>query len=113
MLLRHQHRDDTLGRNDRAARAHLAAQAGHEAAQETYGSFRALRVAAQPEQAVGRPAGQVSSAAMQPLARLPLREKTELLDGLIREHPGVLADVSKLEPLRVRVDAVADARKAP
>ena len=112
VLLRHQHRDDALGRHEHARRAHLTAQADDEAAQQAHGAFRTLRIAAEPEQVVGRAARQIAAAAAQTLTRLTLREQAELLDGLIREHPGVLADVAELEPRRVRVDAVGDAREA-
>ena len=48
---------------------------------------------------------------MQALTRLTLREQAELLHGLVREHPGVLADVAGFEPWRARVVAGGDTRE--
>ena len=70
---------------------------------QPHGAFRALRVAAEPKQVVGRAARQIAAAAVQALVRLALREQAELLDRLIRKHPGVLADVAGLEPRRARI----------
>jgi hypothetical protein len=66
----------------------------------------------EPEQVIGRAARQIAAAAVQALAGLPLREQTELLDGLIRQHPRVFADVAELEPRRMRIRAVGDPREA-
>src|SRR5688572_5530893 len=49
---------------------------------------------------------------MQALIRLALCKQAELLDWLVREKPGVLADVAELEPRGVRVDTVADTSQA-
>ena len=107
VLLHDQHRHDALGGNQIARRAHLAAEPGHEAAEHAHGDFRALRVATEPEQVVRRAAREVAAAAVQSLVRLPLREQAELLDGLIRQDPGVLAHVAGLEPRRARIEPTA------
>ena len=49
---------------------------------------------------------------MQAQVRLPLREQAELLHGLVRQHPRVLADVAGFEPRRERVGALRNAREA-
>ena len=66
-------------------------QTGHGAAQQPHRVLRTLRVAPEPEQIVGDPAGQIGRPSLVPDHHAGLRQQRHRADGTVRQHPRVLA----------------------